>query len=42
MKGRQFCMDEETERIFIATLEDAKKYHRHVPLLRLELDRGRQ
>ncbi len=27
MKGRRFCMDEETERIFLATLEDVKKYH---------------
>ena len=27
MKGRRYCMDEETEIIFLATLEDVKKYH---------------
>ena len=27
MKGRRYCMDEETEIIFLATLEDVKKNH---------------
>ncbi len=27
MKGRRYCMEEETEIIFLATLEDVKKYH---------------
>jgi hypothetical protein len=27
MKGRRYCMDEETEIIFLAILEDVKKNH---------------
>jgi hypothetical protein len=33
MKGRRYCMDEETEIIFLATLEDLKKYHYHCRLI---------
>jgi hypothetical protein len=30
MKGRRYCMDEKTEIIFLASVEDVNKYHYHL------------
>ena len=30
MKGRRYCIDEKTELIFLAALEDVKKYRYHL------------